>query len=164
MSGRQHEVVNRLLTLIDKDDEVFGRVLLELPKLQRFGVELNDEILSNVITDVRERDAAESKRKDRDPQVGSELVVTGSGKVEERTSVVYYMQLGNRVKIGTSGDLRNRVKQISPERVLATEPGGTATEKQRHRQFADLRVVGEWFRLEGELVEHINELRRTWKP
>lgn len=163
-TGRQSPDVAKLLTLLKIDDPIFGRVALRLPKLKQYGVELTDDILANVIATVREEAAAEDRRKGRDPQVGSELVTTSKGRTEKRESVVYYMQLGNRVKIGTSFNLPKRVQQISPEKVLATEPGGTVTERQRHKQFAELRVVGEWFRLEGTLVEHINELRKAWKP
>jgi hypothetical protein len=46
------------------------------------------------------------------------------------------------------------------ELVLATEPGGREREHQRHRQFAALRVHGEWFRLEVPFTDHIKALGR----
>jgi hypothetical protein len=74
-------------------------------------------------------------------------------------AVVYYARLGNRCKIGWTSDLVTRMKSIRPEELLATEPGGQVTETERHHQFAALRVVGEWFRYEGSLVEHVERLR-----
>jgi hypothetical protein len=41
-----------------------------------------------------------------------------------------------------------------------TEPGGPDLETERHEQFKALWVVGEWFRYEGSLVEHVEALRR----
>jgi hypothetical protein len=70
------------------------------------------------------------------------------------------MRIGDRVKIGTSTSLEERLKTINPEELMALEKGGIAVERLRHRQFADLRTHGEWFRLEGRLVAHIKRLRR----
>lgn len=74
-------------------------------------------------------------------------------------SCVYYARLGNRVKIGYTLNLRQRMSQVMPEELLATEPGGPAKETERHGQFAHLRTHGEWFRYEGELVDHVAVLR-----
>lgn len=75
--------------------------------------------------------------------------------------VVYYMRLGPLVKIGFTLDIRQRLIQINPEELLATEPGGMKLEAERHRQFAALRVHGEWFRYEAALVEHVAQLQRA---
>jgi hypothetical protein len=72
---------------------------------------------------------------------------------------VYYARLGNRCKIGWSTNVARRMAAIQPEELLATEPGGPELESQRHEQFKALRVVGEWFRYEGALVEHVGSLR-----
>jgi len=48
---------------------------------------------------------------------------------------------------------------LETEELMATEPGWYDREEQRHLQFAHLRTHGEWFRLEGELREHIDELK-----
>ena len=77
----------------------------------------------------------------------------------ERTSVVYYARLGNRVKIGYTTDLSKRMKVVNPEEVMATEPGGPHLEAARHQQFADLRTHGEWFVLDEPLAEHIRALQ-----
>ena len=74
-------------------------------------------------------------------------------------SVVYYMRIGNRCKIGFSTNLAVRLASINPEELLATEEGGKVLEDQRHHQFRDLHTHGEWFRYEGELIEHVARLQ-----
>lgn len=73
-------------------------------------------------------------------------------------AVVYYMRLGNRVKIGTSGNLRKRILVIQPEDCVGYELGDRTLEAKRHREFAHLRVSGEWFDLQPDLVRHVNTL------
>src|SRR3954470_12354445 len=62
--------------------------------------------------------------------------------------VVYYIQVGEFIKIGTTIQLRERIKAYPPnKRLLATEPGGHSLESRRHEQFMRLLVLGrEWFR------------------
>lgn len=76
-----------------------------------------------------------------------------------RSGLVYYIRLGNRCKIGFSTSLLSRLSALGAEEVLAVEPGSLTLEKQRHREFSDLRTRGEWFRLEDRLTEHCSHLR-----
>ncbi|MFL1444041.1 GIY-YIG nuclease family protein [Nocardiopsis protaetiae] len=80
---------------------------------------------------------------------------------ETRTPRVYYLQVGETVKIGTTFDLRQRLNSYPPNRkLLAVEPGGKAVEGRRLQQFAHLRAFGnEWFHAGGDLLQHINTLR-----
>jgi hypothetical protein len=75
--------------------------------------------------------------------------------------VVYYIQVGDLIKIGYTIDLRLRVRAYPPSRkVLATEPGTPALEATRHGQFKDCRAHGrEWFHHDPALLTHINRLR-----
>lgn len=70
-------------------------------------------------------------------------------------SVVYYMRVGNRCKIGMTRNLPRRLHALTPEELLGTEPGGRQVEARRHEQFAALRTNNEWFRFEGPLVEFV---------
>lgn len=78
-------------------------------------------------------------------------------------AVVYYVQIGEHIKIGTTTNVKRRMVAYPPNRrLLATEPGYEDLEVERHRQFADLLDMGrEWFRPGAELVNHINELRKA---
>lgn len=76
-------------------------------------------------------------------------------------AVVYYIRFAGRVKIGTTTCLASRLRALPVDELLATEPGGVAVERCRHRQFADVRVVGEWFTFSAALREHIDRLARV---
>jgi len=77
-------------------------------------------------------------------------------------SVVYYVRLNDRIKIGYTVNLKARLigLRVSQDHVLATEPGGRKLEAIRHRQFAHLRY-GRWEEFEpvDELMEHIAAIR-----
>lgn len=82
-------------------------------------------------------------------------------KAARRPPVVYYVQVGELIKIGHTSLLRQRMASYPPiSRLLATEPGGVALERQRHQQFAELLCHGdEWFSPAPTLLDHINALR-----
>lgn len=77
--------------------------------------------------------------------------------------VVYYVKVGDLIKIGYTSDLRSRIRNYPPgRRLLATEQGSKPLEQQRLREFASLRVHGnEWHRIDAPLMVHINKLRRA---
>lgn len=77
-------------------------------------------------------------------------------------AIVYYLALGNRVKIGTTTDLPGRMQAIPHEELLAFEFGSYDVERARHQQFGHARVVGEWFdRADPELTAWVTALRAT---
>lgn len=81
--------------------------------------------------------------------------------------VVYYIRFADRVKIGTSTNIAQRLKAIYHDELMATEPGGPGLEAQRHREFAEYLVPGqrEWFFLTPEVKSHIDGvLERFGKP
>lgn len=78
----------------------------------------------------------------------------------EANGVVYYIRFGDRVKIGTTVNLPQRLTSIPYDEVMATEPGGPRVERQRHKQFARCRLTGEWFGLSPELRRHIGALAK----
>lgn len=75
-----------------------------------------------------------------------------------RIDVVYYLRWRDRIKIGTTHRPRQRLAAIRHEELLAFERGARSLEQQRHREFADLREGGEWFRADARLREHIDAL------
>jgi len=75
-------------------------------------------------------------------------------------ALVYYLALGNRVKIGTTTDLPGRMKAVPHEELVAFEFGSYTQERNRHQQFAHARITGEWFdRSDPELAAFIETLR-----
>lgn len=82
--------------------------------------------------------------------------------VRGKSSVVYYLRFGDRVKIGTTTNLRSRLAAIPHDELLAVEPGNHAIEHMRHLQFADFRVTGEWFRNSPDVADHYKYMRSVY--
>lgn len=77
-----------------------------------------------------------------------------------RIDVVYYLRLGERVKIGTTFSPRQRFAALPHDEVLAFEPGDRAVEQARHREFAADRLgTSEWFALSAGIRSHIRAVR-----
>lgn len=72
--------------------------------------------------------------------------------------LVYYIRFGERIKIGHTQNLAGRLANLPYDEVLAIEPGPLALEKMRHRQFADERIIREWFAPSDGLMSHIQML------
>jgi hypothetical protein len=79
---------------------------------------------------------------------------------------VYYIRVGEYIKIGTTGNLKARIAAYPPgSQLLATELGGTAMEGSRHRQFAHLLAErNEWFHPGADLMDHIERLAAKQAP
>ena len=86
------------------------------------------------------------------------LTSRASLRTAARPSVVYYIRFGDRIKIGTTVNIRSRLDDLPHDRLLATEPGGHDLESQRHAQFAEHCITGEWFRPAPELLAHVASL------
>lgn len=82
-------------------------------------------------------------------------------RINPQPEVVYYAQVGHRIKVGTTTNLVRRIRSYPPgTRLLAYEPGGLALEAQRHAQFADdLEAGREWFRPSERLLDHISKIK-----
>lgn len=77
-------------------------------------------------------------------------------------NVVYYIQVGKYIKIGTTKDVDKRLQQYPPDsELLAIEPGSYTIEAMRHEQFAKyLAARNEWFTPGPKLMQHITGLQR----
>lgn len=78
-------------------------------------------------------------------------------------SSVYFAAAGDRIKIGWSRKVANRIAQLQtgnpePVMLLATMPGGVSKERELHRRFAHARLAGEWFTATPDLVDFIGAL------
>jgi hypothetical protein len=82
-----------------------------------------------------------------------------------RVDVVYYLRFGDRVKIGTTFNPRQRFAGLPHDEVLAFERGDRATERRRHLEFADDRLgTSEWFALTPRLRAHVEALAANRDP
>lgn len=82
-----------------------------------------------------------------------------------REATVYYVQRADGlIKIGFSAVPQARIvtlrREHGPLKVLATHKGGRDAERVQHRRFDHLRVTGEWFRPEPELLAHIERINQ----
>lgn len=82
---------------------------------------------------------------------------------QAKQHVVYYLQIGPHLKIGYTGNLKQRLRDYPiTRRLLAYEPGGEQLEAERHREFGEYLDVGnEWFKPGPKLIDHVNRLRAT---
>lgn len=73
---------------------------------------------------------------------------------------VYYLRIGDRVKIGYSVDVKERMRAYPPgSHLLAVHPGTKQLETEMHQRFAGSRAAGrEWFRETPDLTEHIGQV------
>lgn len=73
---------------------------------------------------------------------------------------VYYVRVGDRVKIGYSADVKRRMRAYPPgSHLLAAHPGTAQLETEMHQRFAGSRAAGrEWFRETADLTEHIGQV------
>lgn len=74
-----------------------------------------------------------------------------------KSGFVYFLRMGDAVKIGFSGSLGQRIKTIQtacprPTEILCIIPGNYGTERYFHAHFAAHKLQGEWFRLDGQLA------------
>lgn len=70
---------------------------------------------------------------------------------------IYYVHVGDIIKIGFTRDVRQRMRNYPPmSPLLAMHPGTLTLEKELHQQFAGSRSHGrEWFLDTPELRDHI---------
>lgn len=116
------------------------------------------DLWNNYMSD-REKDAELRRRKkadeERDRQEREKEAVR-----KKLTAVVYYIEFGTRIKIGTTTNIVGRMADLPWERILLMEPGSYEMEKKRHEQFADQHVTLEWFDNAAPLTNFI-ETRRN---
>jgi len=80
------------------------------------------------------------------------------GKKTERYGLVYFIQFGDRIKIGYTTDLEQRMSAIPHDKILALIAGTMADERRCHEKFAHLRLTGEWFSAGPDLLKFIAKL------
>jgi hypothetical protein len=72
--------------------------------------------------------------------------------------LVYFIRNGNRLKIGTTVELKRRIRTLAlrAENVALLVDGDQRREREYHQQFAEHRIGNtEWFAYEGALVDYV---------
>lgn len=147
----------KTIDLVDLSEPARAEIIKALFQMESLDFDLHDPAIVQQAIGAGRRAHADSVHGDHLRSLARERI----REQQVHPSVVYYMRVGNRVKIGFTTNLTARLAAIVPEEVMATELGGRLLEETRHRQFADLWVAREWFRLEEPLISHIADLGRA---
>jgi hypothetical protein len=81
----------------------------------------------------------------------------------------YFIRGPEGIKIGKSFSPRKRKIELQPGsatelKLLVAVPATTITERSAQSKFRHLRMMGEWFRPEQELLDFIEELKANLRP
>lgn len=70
---------------------------------------------------------------------------------------VYYVQIGDKIKVGYTSDLQKRIGQYPPDsKLLASRPGTLKDERDIHSLLTARRAAGrEWYLMCDEVIDHI---------
>lgn len=88
-----------------------------------------------------------------------------AGKPRGRRGLIYFLQVGDKVKIGFTQDVERRISELqvaSPFnlKLLVTIPGSLVTERRLQKRFMALRVAREWFRYEPPIIGFVERERQ----
>jgi hypothetical protein len=104
-------------------------------------------------------------------EIDTQLTQPRSRRVRdmEVSSFTYFARDGDEIKIGTSFKPEKRIRGLArevgrPLETLAIVPLEVADEGKTHLRFAHLRVHGEWFRAEADLLQFIEEVKSAPVP
>lgn len=78
--------------------------------------------------------------------------------VRETPGLVYFVSLGDRIKIGFTTNLERRMQAVPHDEILGTVIGTMEDEARCHKAFDHLRMTGEWFRAEPDLLQFIADV------
>lgn len=138
---------------------------------QKAGIEMTDELMAAAVklaeaqlAETRKANARVNAQREATAERLAVLEPGAFGDAED--GVVYYIRRGKYVKIGTTTKLRNRMRELMPDEVLAVEPGSYALEGALHARFATIRFASwcEYFALTPELQEHIDSVLAKHGP
>lgn len=108
---------------------------------------------------IRERNEAEAAR------LAAHQSAVAAKRARERDRFVYYVRRPDgAIKIGTTWNLKTRMqafRNVSPAELLASHSGGQIAEAALHRRFRHLRLDGEWFKPDPDLLAHIEHVIGT---
>jgi hypothetical protein len=105
-------------------------------------------------------------RKAESPLDVVQLIPPSSPSPRKRTSLVYFIRDGGKVKIGHSVKPSVRMAALethSKLELLAACHGGRIREQALHKRFKEYRIKGEWFDLSPPIIKYIASLKRAKK-
>lgn len=154
--------VAKLIKDLDPESAEFAAVCETLREMRNAGVEITEATVAIAVKMGRHRHDAERARQTQTLHAAEPHGLPGRLWPEEgeESAIVYYVRRGGLIKIGTTTQPGRRFCQLVPDEILAWEPGGRREEQARHRQFAHLRLGGEYFRPGKDLQAHCRSIRK----
>lgn len=150
------------------DDPAFPVFIDTATEWKLAGVEMTDEIMQ-AVRKISELAVQRADERQKISQLTTERLASSTSSEpaapgtfgDSKGGVIYYARRSRYVKIGTTVQLRDRMRSLMPDELMATEPGSYTLERQLHKRFADFRVdpTLEYFHLRGALVDHIEGVR-----
>ncbi|GHG15093.1 hypothetical protein GCM10017667_55730 [Streptomyces filamentosus] len=140
---------------VDPNDPDRTDILLMVHRFELAGVEIDEravEIAAKYMRWERARRAEQSAAQTAELERQRAMPDT-------RECWVYFIRIGQLVKIGMTTNLARRFTSLRPNEVLAIQPGGLDDETALHSQFASMRAGGEYFHPGPALQDHIRKLR-----
>jgi hypothetical protein len=141
---------------------------------QRAGIELTEELMAAALKlaharleDDRRKAAETLAAREREGAAQAALATLKPGTFSDAPgAVVYYIRRGKYVKIGTTTNLKQRMRDLMPDEVLAVEPGSYKLESDLHYAFRGIRLSPdrEYFELTEELQAHIGAVIEKHGP
>ncbi|MFG3585110.1 GIY-YIG nuclease family protein [Streptomyces sp. NPDC047990] len=138
------------------------------------GIEMTEDLMAAAVklaharlAEERKKDAAIRAARERETATQASLDALKPGTYGDAPGgVVYYIRRGKYVKIGTTTNLKQRMRDLMPDEVLAVEPGSYDLEGTLHAQFAKIRFspAMEYFELTEELQKHIDAVVERHGP
>ena len=80
--------------------------------------------------------------------------------VKDTLGTIYFVRIGQCIKIGYTTNVRQRMAKLRPDAILATTPGTMRDEQALHHEFGEYWTNGEYFRPGPRLLAHIDGVRR----
>lgn len=144
-------------------DPVFPQFTSIVADWVQAGIEMTDELMQAAVQLATaqaqravEKKAIEARQAERVASAAEAVPLPGTFG-DAPGGVVYYVRRAQFVKIGTTTQLRGRMRSLMPDEVLAVEPGSYRLEGELHRRFRHIRVRPnlEFFKYTSELRSHI---------
>ena len=161
----------RLVGICGFEDCKFNGGFLSLPMCEDHAW-IAFEILKNEKTESEAKKRArqqmiewEEEARQRDREARAKNAARWKNQTSIEAGFIYYLLVGELIKIGYTRRVEDRLKAYPPHSVLlATHPGTLKVEKQMHHKFLHHLANGrEWFNQGEDLIEHINQAKQDFK-
>jgi hypothetical protein len=167
------------LARIAEDEAVAAQHVCVWPTCERRTTHMNGKLLALCVSHAWDVYAAVQDDVDNQPKISehqlNRLIEGRQRRVREdearesraiEPGWVYYVRITDRIKVGYSTDVRQRMRAYPPHaQLLAIHPGTPTLERQVHADLKGHLAQGrEWFRPDPEVMAHIDRVLADFGP